>query len=219
MNRRKFLVGGTLATSSAIVTMAKIQTVHVKHGTKTHDMPRTFTYDNSRVIIPNTTSTAPHGPQKPVNHETKKVKYPPFTKHKKINVKLTKFDKNVLVKTIWGETRGENKIGRMAVVHVILNRKYKDNPFFKNKTVSQLCLKKYQFSCWLDKWKMNHIKNDDTYRDIKNNVMEAITLYENGIDYSNGALFYYSDIMDKPPTWANDYQQVNKIGLHNFFMV
>ena len=64
---------------------------------------------------------------------------------------------------------------------------------------------------------MNHIKIDDTYNDIKKLVNDAIIQYEQGIDYSNGALFYYSDIMDKQPAWAKDYEQVNKIGLHNFF--
>ena len=150
-------------------------------------------------------------------HRHHKPKYPKFTTHRPVRVKLSAYDKAVLVKTAWGETRGESSLGRMAVVHVILNRIYTDNREFKSyKSIAQVCLKKYQFSCWLDKITMRHIKVDDTFKDVKADVNAAIRAYEHGIDYSNGALFYFSDIIDVPK-WASSYNQVNKIGLHNFF--
>ena len=212
LSRRKFFVGGTVALAAGI-----IEGVHTK--TPRHVITKPV------VSVPVAPVLSVHDAPVPVmkkvepvivHHKKKMFHFPKFTRHTGGKVKLSKYDRNVLIKTIWGETRGESAIGRMAVVHVILNRKYKENPFFKkSKTISQLCLKKYQFSCWLDKFKMNHIKVDDTYKDIEKEVNEAIHAYESGYDYSNRALFYYSDIID-PPNWAGDYKLVNKIGLHNF---
>lgn len=137
--------------------------------------------------------------------------------HKHVKVNMTKFDKNVLIETIWGETRGESNLGKMAVVHLVLNRHFTDNSIFKKqKTISQLCLKKYQFSCWLNKFTMKHIKKDDTYKEIVETVEKAIHLYEKGIDYSNGALFYYSIDINKPK-WAKEMKKVNEIGKHRFY--
>ena len=205
MKRRSFLIGGTALVGSAIITKPSGASHTMRHAA-----PKV-----SQIVSHETFVATAHGHR---HKHHKKPVYPQYTRHKPLPVKLSKYDHDVLVKTIWGETRGEDQRGRMAVVHVILNRKYRENPFFKkSKSISQLCLKKYQFSCWLDKWKMNHIKNDDTYKEIKQTVNDAIALYENGIDYSNGALFYYSDIMRRPPAWTKDYEQVNKIGLHNFY--
>lgn len=139
--------------------------------------------------------------------------------HSPIKVHMTKYDKNVLIETIWGETRGESDIGKMAVVHLILNRHFaNEHPIFKNqKTISQVCLKKYQFSCWLNKITMRHIKRDDNYKNIIHVVEKAIHLYEKGIDYSNGALFYYSTIIDSP-AWTKNMKKVNEIGKHKFYV-
>lgn len=138
--------------------------------------------------------------------------------HDGIRVNLNSNDYKILEETIWGETRGESDLGKMAVVHVILNRYYSNDNRFKNsKSISEICLKKKQFSCWLNKFKMRHIKHDVTYKHVKDIVHTAIKLYSLGIDYSNGALFYYSEIIDKPK-WAKEMKHVNKIGLHDFYV-
>lgn len=149
----------------------------------------------------------------------KNIKHSPkIHYHKPVKVKLSKFDKAVLVETIWGETRGEDSIGKYAVVHVILNRLYTNDSMFKNyKSVAQLCLKKYQFSCWLDKYKMRHIKHDEVYNNVKQEVEKAIELYERGVDYSNNALYYYS-IDIKKPKWAKEMTLKNSIGKHRFLV-
>ena len=51
-----------------------------------------------------------------------------------------------MAKTVWGEARGEDKEGRIAVASVILNRKNKQG--WMGKTIIDVCLKKWQFSCW-----------------------------------------------------------------------
>lgn len=143
--------------------------------------------------------------------------FPRYTFRKRSKIVMSAYDKAILVKTIWGETRGESRIGRMAVVHVILNRINSDNPIYRSyRSISEVCLRKFQFSCWLDKLKMRHIKVDDNFREIKKDVDDAILAYERGIDYSNGALLYYSD-KGKTPNWVAAYDQVNRIGHHHFF--
>lgn len=194
MKRRNFLFGGMAIASVAALSHTPIaEAKHHKKEVSKH--------------------AAPHGHKSHNHHYSPKVKY-----NKPMKLHLSKYDKAILVETIWGETRGESSLGRMAVVHVILNRRYVENKYFnKLKTISAVCLKKYQFSCWLDKFKMRHIKRDDTFDSVKHDVEEAIQKYERGIDYSNGALFYYSDII-APPKWAKEYALVNKIGLHNFMV-
>lgn len=206
VNRRNFLIGGGSLIGTLAITE---QAAKAFYRPSVQEPVKSVSVEQKEPV----SVVKPHATTKP-HHRA--IRFPRFVRHDAAPVKLSKWDKAVLIKTIWGETRGETSRGRMAVVHVILNRRYKTNPFFKNKTISQLCLKKYQFSCWLDSWKMNHIKIDDTFKDVKEDVTKAIALYERGIDYSNGALFYWSDIMPKPPKWAKDYNMVNKIGVHNF---
>ena len=207
MNRRSFLIGGV---ALAGVALAEKQTAKVQHTIKKNVTPARAVVENP-IELPVQPIVHKHTP-----HKTRKA-WPAYGHRKPGRVKLSSYDHAVLVKTIWGETRGESKLGRMAVVHVILNRIHTTNPIYKSyKNIAQVCLKKYQFSCWLDKLTMRHIKVDSTFKGVKADVDAAIRAYEHGIDYSNGALLYYSDIID-PPKWASAYTQVNKIGLHNFF--
>lgn len=188
MNRRNFLIGGISAIVVGNIVVKETATASNKHVKHIHT--------------------------KPQNKKNKiHVHY-----HKPVKIHMSKFDKNVLIETLWGETRGESDIGKMAVVHLILNRYFTNDPMFKNyKTISSLCLKKYQFSCWLDKFKMRHIKKDDTYENIVKVVDHAIHLYEKGVDYSNGALYYYSVDIDKPK-WTKEMTKVNEIGKHRFYV-
>lgn len=205
LDRRKFLIGSIAVAG----TIASRGTIKIDHSDLPIHPPE-VTRPKPTAVPVSTPTVGPHTEESPVEQ------IPKVRKHAGAKVKLSSYDRAVLVKTIWGETRGESNLGRMAVVHVILNRITTNNPLFKSyKSVSQVCLKKYQFSCWLDKWKMRHIKVDDTYKEIKSVVDDAVRLYESGDDYSNGALFYFSDIIS-PPKWASAYTLVNKIGLHNF---
>ena len=51
-----------------------------------------------------------------------------------------------MARTIWGEARGEDEQGKIAVGHVIKNRR--DKQTWMGKTIKDVCLKKWQFSCW-----------------------------------------------------------------------
>lgn len=72
-------------------------------------------------------------------------------------------DEDVLARTIYGEARGENLAGQEAIASVVLNRlafsKGKGGYWWGN-SISEICLKPWQFSCWN--------KNDVNYKVIQN---------------------------------------------------
>ena len=62
-----------------------------------------------------------------------------------------------LARTLWGECRGEPKIGQIAVAWVILNRAEQPGWWSKSHTeaimddtIEAVCLCPHQFSCWWD---------------------------------------------------------------------
>lgn len=56
-------------------------------------------------------------------------------------------DKQLTALTIYGEARGETKAGKIAVCSVILERV--DHRNWDGKTIQEVCLWPYQFSCFL----------------------------------------------------------------------
>jgi hypothetical protein len=56
-------------------------------------------------------------------------------------------DKQIMGLTIYGEARGEIDEGKIAVGTVILERV--DKQGWMGKTIQEVCLKPYQFSCYL----------------------------------------------------------------------
>lgn len=62
----------------------------------------------------------------------------------------------VLALTIYGEARGESTRGKIAVGSVILERV--DHRDWDGKTIPEVCLKKWQFSCYNE--------NDPNYRKL-----------------------------------------------------
>lgn len=55
-------------------------------------------------------------------------------------------DKQILALTIYGEARGEPPQGKIAVGSVVLERV--DHRDWDGKTIPEVCLKKYQFTCF-----------------------------------------------------------------------
>ncbi|MBC8157732.1 MAG: cell wall hydrolase, partial [Alphaproteobacteria bacterium] len=74
---------------------------------------------------------------------------------------------DIMARTVWGEARGEDEIGKIAVAHVIKNRA--KHPKWWGKTIMEVCLKPWQFSCWNKKdpnrEKMDAVTtNDPTFK-------------------------------------------------------
>jgi N-acetylmuramoyl-L-alanine amidase len=61
-------------------------------------------------------------------------------------------DIDILARTIYGEARGEKIGGMEAVASVVINRvkraEKKNGRYWWGNSVRDVCLKKWQFSCW-----------------------------------------------------------------------
>jgi len=124
-----------------------------------------------------------------------------------------------MAKTVWGEARGESVKGQIAVAWVIKNRA--DNPRWWGKTIEEVCLKKYQFSCWLEsdpnKAKMDKLTEEDLKDQIE--ICQSV-LNEQVADPTDGANHYHTTGI--LPSWIrNDddslKQPIATIGNHLFY--
>ena len=133
--------------------------------------------------------------------------------------------------TIYGEARGCTQAGRDAVAHTILNRCRASAwwgiaPGYTEHSISAVCRKPWQFSCWNDNDPNAPIlagilasppAHDPVWRSCLRAMLDAI----DGIteDETNGATHYLTVALHKSvgaPPWSkrNDYVQ---IGAHRFF--
>ena len=118
------------------------------------------------------------------------------------------FENDIVITTIILEAGGEYQVGALeAVYEVIMNRAKK-----RKKTPAQVCLQKWQFSCWNDKDIADNIAKAKKHPRwvIAKNILGKETNYTNGADH------YYADYI-KAPYWAASMTQTVKIGKHIFF--
>ena len=120
-----------------------------------------------------------------------------------------------LTMNIYHESKGEDFKGKMAVAHTTLNRVKSDLfPDTICKVVHQ-CKKKNvcQFS-WVNNGDSKIYKDDVEWG---NSVIAAIyTLHESSEDFTNGALFFHANYIDKP-SWAKEMEITLKHGGHTFY--
>ena len=123
------------------------------------------------------------------------------------------WDEQIGARTLYGECRGEPVEGQRAVAHVLWNR-LKDGRWGKN--LASVCLARLQFSCWnpsdAQRPLMAALSDDDPA--LKR---LADLLADPGADPTHGALYYFSDTMIKPPSWAIGMTFLCKIGHHSFY--
>jgi spore germination cell wall hydrolase CwlJ-like protein len=123
---------------------------------------------------------------------------------------------DVLARTIYGEARGESKKGKEAIACVILNRVRKKTWY--GKTVDDVCLKPWQFSCWN--------KNDPNREKIKAVRVTNLVFFQcyeiarkavcGGLeDVTNGATHYHTKSIS--PKWAKGKSPCAEIGHHLFY--
>lgn len=142
----------------------------------------------------------------------------------------TKFimcEKEVLARTLYGEARGEyarldgGLSALIGVANVIINRAKRKSWF--GKSVSEVCLKPYQFSCW---------NQADPNRPLLLNVSkDSDPLYATCLEVAEGALsgkwpdltkdsdHYYAVWMQRAPAWSLGAKPRVKLGQHLFFRV
>lgn len=118
--------------------------------------------------------------------------------------------------TIWGESRGESLLGKVAVAHVILNRVKADTWY--GKTIHGVCRKPYQFSCWnigdpnRDKLMAVDLGDKD-YRDCMFAALGSVMDWFP--DPTKDADHYCTKAVN--PKWSAGKTPVRIIGNHKFF--
>jgi len=128
---------------------------------------------------------------------------------------------DVMAKTLYGEARGEGLIGVEAIACTIMNRHkiaLSKGDYWWGKTIKEICLKPFQFSCWNT--------NDPNFKKIRD------VSYENPVfkmccrvseramtgflpDITNGATHYHTKTTN--PAWARHLVPVEEIGNHLFY--
>ena len=130
---------------------------------------------------------------------------------------VTLDDLTVMARTVWGEARGEPAIGKIAVAAVILNRARR--PGWWGRTVSEVCLAKYQFTCWLpadpNRERMLAVNlSDRALLDCVAACLDALR----GIDPTDGACHYLNPTaVGEMPRWAMNRKADVVIGRHYFY--
>ncbi len=128
---------------------------------------------------------------------------------------------DVMARTLWGEARGENRIGMEAVACVIMNRVHlaqRRGGMWWGHDVFSVCQKPYQFSCW-NKDDPNRPKllavttADPRFRVAMDIARRAVTLGLN--DMTMGADHYHTRAVK--PKWSKGRTPCALIGQHVFF--
>jgi spore germination cell wall hydrolase CwlJ-like protein len=135
---------------------------------------------------------------------------------------MNKKEVAVVAKTIYGEARGEyyhrqgGTHALIAIGNVVMNR-----AAASGESVTEVCLKPKQFSCW---------NADDPNRELLDRVTITDKIYELCYaiamkilteelqDFTGGATHYYSrKILKTPPKWAENKTPTTRIGNHIFY--
>ncbi|HRJ60573.1 MAG TPA: cell wall hydrolase [Azospirillaceae bacterium] len=140
-------------------------------------------------------------------------------------------DIDTVARTLWGEARGEGRLGMEAVADVIRNRQWaaleylarnptkKRHPLFGDGTLAGVCLRPWQFSCWnaadpnLPKLKAV-TKEDVHFRQ----ALDIADIAANGIlgNHTRGATHYHHRKIPKP-VWTAGANHCGDVGVHIFY--
>ncbi|MDR2780977.1 MAG: cell wall hydrolase [Holosporaceae bacterium] len=131
---------------------------------------------------------------------------------------FTKADLDILARTIYGEGRGElHRFGiasPIAIANVIVNRMKKNFA----KTIADVCLAQYQFSCWnkndVNYDKIKNVTDGDSVFKICREISENV-LQEKWPDLTDGCDHYHEKTTK--PFWAAYREPKRIFGSHNFY--
>lgn len=122
-----------------------------------------------------------------------------------------------LARTVYGEARGENEKGRIAVAHVVLNR-FRSDKWYSAPTIAAVCRKPFQFSCW-NKVDPNRTTIEDANledRAFLGCLDVAIGVLTGRLaDPTVGSTHYHA--ARAHPKWAARKTPVRTIGRHVFY--
>jgi len=130
--------------------------------------------------------------------------------HTHNNATLTNETKIVAI-TILAEARGEGEKGMYAVGAVIAQR-----AFERKRTPTEVCLKRWQFSCWNGK-KLKDLEHLLKLPEAKYALLVARSVKQLSRDFVGYANHYHATWMKKLPYWAKGQKPVKVIGQHAFY--
>jgi len=125
-----------------------------------------------------------------------------------VDLKMSPSELECMSLTVYGEARGESKMGQLLVMDVIYNRKE------SGKYPNHLCdvIKQHrQFSFWKGKYRAP--RNKRSYSKIKQLVFEYDTGVWKGL--SGGSMWYHADHIT--PKWSKSLEMVLYVDKHIFY--
>ena len=122
-------------------------------------------------------------------------------------------------RTVWGEARGEDYNGKLAVASVIRNRV--NNPGWWGHSLRGVCLKPYQFSCWNrdDPNSDRILAVDYTNRTLRECLRAVLEALDSPLDITHGATHYLVSTLEPKPNWYSRGKEICRIGKHSFLKV
>jgi cell wall hydrolase len=131
----------------------------------------------------------------------------------------------VVAMTIRGEAAAEVVEGQIAIGCVIRNRLLHPERF--GGSWSEVCLRKWQFSCWIPEGGQANYRSllaacEQAQLGLKPWPEQCLWIAEGIItgraaDRVVGATHYYADWMAVPPKWAEGQTPCATIGVHRFY--
>lgn len=124
----------------------------------------------------------------------------------------------IAARTLWGEARGEDYSGRLAVAHVFLNRwRTSKGQFRKDDTLATTCLRHVQFTVWT--------KNDPNFSkmmsvdlndyDFRACIVVILQAYDSDLDPTKGARHYHTRAV--VPPWSVGHTPCYETEGHVFY--
>ncbi len=140
-------------------------------------------------------------------------------------IKLGLSPQHVVAMTIWAESRAELIEGQVAVGCVVRNRLLMPRRF--GDTWKDVCLAKWQFSCWIPQggeanYQMLMARCEASIRERQPWPAQALWIADGIIsgalsDRVAGATHYFASWLKPEPKWAVGVTPVAIIGVHRFF--
>lgn len=130
-------------------------------------------------------------------------------------------DVEILARTIYGEARGESLSGQEAIASVVLNRlafAKKKGKYWWGNSITDICLKPWQFSCW-NKNDVNYKiinevdENNEGYKMAKRIAMRAVSGFLE--DKTRASTHYHAK--NVRPSWSIGKIPAAEIGGHFFY--
>ncbi len=130
-----------------------------------------------------------------------------------MNYRISNFhddtDIRLLARLILGEAEGCSESEKISVAYTVINRAK------KGKTLKEIILAPYQYSCFNENMDSNKfLKNPMKYNSsefIKSLKLSEKILAGKYPDFTNGATHYYNPSSVKKPSWAKKLTKIGKI--------